>query len=358
MRPASEITNPEVLAKKILSFAQGYRSLLVPQPSVLADTVMTLAMLVPLSDKVLPLKSYYVMTQTLQRSAYMARALSLDVTRDMPGRTPDQVAAREARAREIENEVRQYGITAISLQSVHPSDKGNLTDAERKQAWRRREERLAQDAQQHLCTEDVFMLACAFLDLDVAKQGSIHYLKGESPDFKETKKNRNPISLKDEKTLKSLSSGLARPTDDRGGVERGQIESGYNHLAKLNQLHNTMLDVVRWIKEGERGNPPVTRTKVMVRKHFGDMSHTDYERIMSMARREGLISFRNRVKDPSNNYTLRQHNHDYIVTMSRKIGRTPQKTLDDFIEDMRKHLDKLAALKAKKKKQVENESGA
>ena len=69
MRPASEFTNPEALAKKILSFAQGYRSLLVPQPKVLADTVMTLGMLVPLSDKVLPLKSYFNMVQTLQRSA-------------------------------------------------------------------------------------------------------------------------------------------------------------------------------------------------------------------------------------------------------------------------------------------------
>lgn len=344
MRPASEFTNPEVLAKNILSFAQGYRSLLVPQPAVLADTVITLQTLVPLSDKVLPLKSYFNMVQTLQRSKYMARALSLEMTRDMPSSTPDDVAARDARARAIETEVRNTGITAMSRQADV-----SLPEGERQQAWRRREDRLAQDAQQHLCTEDVFMLACAFLDLDIAKQGSIYYLKGESPDFKDTKKHRNPIALKDGTTLKSLSSGLGRPTDDRGGVERGQIESGYNHLVKLNQLHNTMLDVVQWIKAGERMNPPVTRTKVMVRKHFGDMSHTDYERIMSMARREGLIHFRNRVKDPSNSYTLRQHNHDFIVRMSKKIGRTPQKALDDFIEDMRKLLAAQEALKAKKK---------
>jgi hypothetical protein len=348
MRPASEFNNPEALAKSILSFAQKYRSLLVPQPKVLADTVMTLGMLVPLSDKVMPLKSYFNMVQTLQRAAYMARALSFEMTRDMPSHTQDQVAARETRAREIENEVRHTGITAMSHQFAHLED-NNLNESERQQVWRRREERLAQDAQQHLCTEDVFMLACAFLELDIAKQGSIYYLKGESPDFKETKKNRNPISLKDGKTLKSLSSGLGRPTDDRGTVERGQIESGYNHLVKLNQLHNTMHDVVRWIKEGERMNPPITRTKVMVRAHFGDMSHTDYERIMSMARREGLINFRNRVKDPSNNFTLRQHNYEYIVAMAKKIGRTPQKTLDDFIEDMRKHMEKMAALNERKK---------
>jgi len=348
MRPASEFTNPEALAKSILGFAQGYRSLLVPQPKVLADTVMTLGMLVPLSDKVLPLKSYFNMVQTLQRSAYMARALSLDMTRDMSTGTPDEAAVREARARDIENEVRKAGVSVMSQQFVHQTD-NSLPEAERQQALRRREERLSQDAQQHLCTEDVFMLACAFLDLDIAKQGSIYYLKGESPEFKDTKKHRNPISLKDGKTLKSLSSGLARPTDDRGTVERGQIESGYNHLVKLMQLHNTMLDVVRWIKDGERMNPPITRTKVMVRKHFGDMSHTDYERITTMARREGLMAFRNRVKDPRNNYTLRQHNHEYIVEMSKKIGRTPQKTLDDFIEDMRKHLSAQSALKAKQK---------
>ncbi|MFP3526565.1 hypothetical protein SB912_29175, partial [Pantoea sp. SIMBA_072] len=88
--------------------------------------------------------------------------------------------------------------------------------------------------------------------VEIGKQGSVYYLSGESPDFKETKKNRNPLDLSDEVVLKSLSSGLARPDTDRGAVERGQIDSGFNHLVRLNQLHNLMLESVRLMKADER----------------------------------------------------------------------------------------------------------
>ena len=207
--------------------------------------------------------------------------------------------------------------TALALQSGEQVDK----------------ELVQQAVLRKLCTEDVFMVACSFLEVEIAKQGSVHYLTGESPDCNETKKNRNPLNLNDAVVLKNLSSGLARPDTERGAVERGQIDSGFNHLVKLNQLHNIMLEAVKWMKADERVR------KVDVRKKYG-LSHTDYERIMSMARRSELITFRNRKKDPLNNYTLRNNNHERVVEYSKQFGFSPQKTLNKILDDFFEMLEK------------------
>ena len=274
MRPANEVKD----GAKLLSLAQGLRSLLVPSPDVLADTVKELHPLDNLSDKVLPLKSYFNMVQDIQRTKHTHAAMR---------------AAGEALSREA----------------------------------------IQQGVSRKLCTEDIFMVACSFLEVEIAKQGSVYYLSGESPDFKETKKNRNPLDLSDEVVLKNLSSGLARPDTDRGAVERGQIDSGFNHLVRLNQLHNLMLESVRLMKADER------LTKVDIRKKF-NISHTDYERMMSMARRSGLISFRNRKKDPSNSYTLRNDNHERVSEHAKNFGHTPQKMLNKILDDFFGMLEK------------------
>jgi hypothetical protein len=116
-------------------------------------------------------------------------------------------------------------------------------------------------------------------------------------------------------------------------VERGQIDSGFNHLVRLNQLHNLMLESVRQMKADER------LTKVDIRKKF-NISHTDYERMMSMARRSGLISFRNRKKDPSNAYTLRNDNHERVSEHAKNFGHTPQKMLNKILDDFFGMLEK------------------
>ena len=274
MRPANEVKD----GTKLLSLAQGLRSLLVPSPDVLADTVKELHPLVNLSDKVLPLKSYFNMVQDIQRTKHTHAAM----------RAAGEPLSREA---------------------------------------------IQQGVSRKLCTEDIFMVACSFLEVEIAKQGSVYYLSGESPDFKETKKNRNPLDLSDEVVLKNLSSGLARPDTDRGAVERGQIDSGFNHLVRLNPLHNLMLESVRLMKADER------LTKVDIRKKF-NISHTDYERMMSMARRSGLISFRNRKKDPSNAYTLRNDNHERVSEHAKNFGHTPQKMLNKILDDFFGMLEK------------------
>lgn len=268
MLTADEVAN----GKKLLLLSQGLRSLLVPSLDILADTVRELYTLVSLSDKVLPLKSYFNLVQDIQRTKFLAH---------------------------------------INNNSVQAQ----------------------QEAQRKLCTEDTFMVACAFLDVEIAKQGSVFYLKGESPEFKETKKNRNPLNLSDEVILKKLSSSLARPDAERGAVERGQIDSGFNHLVKLIALSNIMQDAIRWIKSDENVR------KIDVRKKYG-LSHTDYERIMTMARRTGLISFRNRKKDPANNYILRSQNHNRVVEYAEQFGHSPQKTLNKILDDFFEMIEK------------------
>lgn len=336
MRAASELRESKAkgtLGKQILVFARGFRSLLVPSSEVLAETVVILHPLVALSDKVLPLKSCFSMVQQVQRTMHLAWALAQVLTKDLPTGTPAEVKAERVAALEVE--LRGRGALYLAATLAEETRKSTCVTAQATPEQRAAVEhdllqKLDQDAQRRLCTEDVFMIACAFLEVEIARQGSVCYLKGESPDFKETKKNRNPLNLSDEVVLKTLSSGLARPDEERGAVERGQIDSGFNHLVRLNNLHLTMTRVIRWIREGDQKNTP--RCKIDVRKHFG-LSHTDYERIMSMARREGRISFRNRKKDPSNSYVLREKNHQRVVGYAGKFGHSPQKTLNKILDD-------------------------
>lgn len=336
MRTAGELNELKAkgaLGKEILVFSQGFRSLLVPAPEVLADTILTMQPLVALSDKVLPLKSYFNVVQQVMRTSYLASALAQELTQEAAADLEDP-NSRAERAASLEVELRSRGAVYLASALVDATRKNSgfndVSPEQREEFERDLFQKLDQEAQRKLCTEDVFMVACAFLKVEIAKQGSVYYMKGESPDFKETKKHRNPLNLKDEVVLKTLSSGLARPDEERGAVERGQIDSGFNHLVRLNNLYNTMNEVVRWIKDGDIKNTP--RRKIDVRKHFG-LSHTDYERLMSIARREGIMSFRNRKKDPSNRYVLRANNHQRVTEFAEKFGHSPQKTLNRILDD-------------------------
>jgi len=326
-----EAKKKDDLGKQILGFAQSFRSLLVPSPDVLTETALILRPLITLSDKVLPLKSYFNMVQQVQRTGHLAWALAQTLTKDLPTSTPAEAKAKAERATELELELRTKGSAYITAALVEDAKKSSGVSSEQEKAVENEVlQKINQTAQSRLCTEDVFMVACSFLKAEIAKQGSIYYLKGESPDFKETKKNRNPLNLNDEVVLKVLASGLARPDEERGAVERGQIDSGFNHIVRLNKLYMTMSEAVRWIKEGDQQNNP--RCKIDVRNRFR-LSHTDYERIMLIARREGLISFRNRKKDPANNYTLRAINHQRVTDYAQQFGYSPQKMLNRILED-------------------------
>jgi hypothetical protein len=200
------------------------------------------------------------------------------------------------------------------------------------------------------CFEDEFVLAVSFLDLEVSKLGAITYLKGESPDYKETKRNRTMLDTRDESVLKNLSAGLTRPNEERGSVEMGMIESSYKRMAKLIDLHNAMPDVVKMLENGATKLDVLREVKVGLLKE--KLTLTDYDVISRMARREKMISFRNRKKDPANNYELRTDNHEKVKAVAAKLGMTPRralnKILDDFWDITERH-KQLGALGSKTK---------
>lgn len=303
------------LLRGIQKHAQGFRSLLIPSPEVLANTAILLRRLIQLSDKVLPVKSYFNMVQQMQRAAFLAEGMAADTVRK-EGLTGEKAVTR---TREVIREVEAQGAAFWSVATK--SAQGEL---------KQRLVQLDQDSQRALCTEDTFVVACSYLKGEVAKQGSVHYLRGQSPDFKETKKHRNPLDLSKELVLKGLSSALARPDLERGSIERSQIDSGFNHLARLNTLAIVMVDVVEWIRICEKNGTPCR--KIDVRQRYG-LSHTDYERVMAMARRAGLYALRSHKKDPANKYTLKTKVHQRVIEQAAAFGYTPQKTLNRMLDD-------------------------
>jgi hypothetical protein len=202
--------------------------------------------------------------------------------------------------------------------------------------------------------EDEFALAVGFLDLEVSKVGAVTYLKGESADFKETKQNRLQLDTTDERVLKTLSASLTRPNEERGAVEMGMIEAAHKRLAHLIDLHNAVPEFVRRHEEGANKLEVMRELRIGILKER--LTLTDYDAISRMARREKLISFRNRRKDPKNNYQLRNEAHNRVREIAAKLGITPQralnKILDDFwaIADKHQQFNTAVAKRSKKDK--------
>jgi len=240
----------------ISAFAQRWRLLRITSVQALVDTIEVVDHLVRLSNKVLPVKSYFNAAQDLQRQT--------------PGA--------------------------------------------------------------HVCIEDEFVVACAYLDVVISKSGSIYYLDGEAPDLRETKLKRTPIKLDDEVTLKAVSGIVARPDDTRGKIERDQTVSGVNHLARLLRLQSLMYKAV------EIHSQASDNRKINVRRQF-DLTDTDYELMMSMARRAGLTTLRNRARDPRNNFTLRTELFAKVSDRAGALGISPQKALNLLVEDFFKILE-------------------
>lgn len=321
MRELTNIENDReallALSGEIVDFATKTRYLLIPSTEQLTEAVILLRRLVLVSHKVLAAKSYFNLLRDLQRIVMTAAVVAHDKTKDMPQGTAAEKALYEARFSELEAEYRE----ALRLHPV-----GKLEG-----------DHVATQVRLRLCTEDVFAAACAFLQLQISRRGSIYYLRGESPEFLETKKNRDPIVLDSEIALKALSSNLARPDAERGGVEQTQIAYGYNLLAKLYSLFVQMPAVIQWVKEGEHLSTP--RHKIDVRQHF-NLSLRDYEKVMLYARQMGIYSVRTRKPSDATRYTLNDRNQERIVAEAKKRGYTPQRMLNTALEDFFMLIDK------------------
>jgi len=190
------------------------------------------------------------------------------------------------------------------------------------------------------CFEDEFVLAVAYIDLEVGKLGAITYLKGESPDYKETKRHRHLLDTTDENVLKNLSAGLTRPNEERGSVEIGMIDSGHKRLAKMIDLHNAIPEVVKLADAGMTKIELLREVKIGLRRE--KLTLTDYDVICRMARREKAMPFKNRKRDPANSYELRTDNHERVKEIAGNLGMTPRRALNKILDD---HFDMIAARK-------------
>ncbi len=318
MRPVNEINDPA----KLLEFAKSKRLLQFSSHESLGEITSLLYKVIVLADKNMPIKAYLDVIRQLQGVSRQVEVLdalnrieaSVRGGEDFPGKEQALSALAQAKGAQVMGDFNKTLQDKVGvLQDLLSPYKAIHTSMEN-----------AVGALRPLAFEDEFVLAVAFLDLEVSKLGAITYLKGESADYKETKRNRTLLDTRDESVLKTLSAGLTRPNDERGSVEMGMIDSAYNRLVKLNQLHELMPEVVRRLNNDS--------TKLDVLRDIG-LTLTDYDIISRMARREKLMTFRNRQKDPANSYELRTDNHQRVKALADKWGVTPRRALNKILDD-------------------------
>jgi len=325
MRPVSEITDPA----KLLEFAKGRRLLQYSSLDSLAEVTALLYNVVVLGDKNMPIKAYLDVIRQMQavaRQTELLKGLSL-IESAAAGSTELDAPQRQTvldainRAREVVTDVgRAYQDKVDAAKSVlHAHDVIRPAFEEVVLGLR------------PLAFEDEFMLAVAFLDLEVSKLGAVTYLKGESADYKETKRSRALLDTRDETVLKTLSAGLSRPNAERGSVEMGMIDSSQKRLANLIDLHAAMPEVVRLLNEGKTKRDVLNEVSVGFFKE--KMTLTDYDIICRMARREKLLSLRNRVKDPKNKYELRADLHEKVCEHAQRLGISERRALNGILSD-------------------------
>lgn len=323
MRPVNEIQDPA----KLLDFAKSKRLLQFSSHESLGEITALLYKVVVLADKNMPIKAYLDVIREMQAASRQVEVLGglsrIEAAVTASAKIGDKKRLLEVivEARRVMSDVRKTLQEKITVLQDALSPFGEVMPALQEVVAGLRP----------LAFEDEFMLAVAFLDLEVSKLGAITYLKGESADYKETKRNRSLLDTRDESVLKNLSAGLTRPNDERGSVEMGMIDSSQKRLAKLIDLHAAMPEVVRRLNEGATKLDVLRDVKVGFFKE--KLTLTDYDIISRMARREKLIAFRNRQKDPANNYELRSDNHQRVKAIADKLGITPRRALNKILDD-------------------------
>jgi hypothetical protein len=331
MRPLNEIQDPA----KLLGFAKSKRLLQFSSPESIGEITALLYRTVVLADKQMPIKAYLDMVRATQSDSRMMELLKslhriqAEITAE-PGTDRKAVHGVLMTAFDVVGDVRKSLQTKIkdlqSLLNPYPTViqpmQGTISKL------------------RPLAFEDEFILAVAYLDLEVSKLGAITYLKGESPDYRETKRNRTLLDTGDESVLKNISAGLTRPNTERGTVEMNMITSAYNRLIKLEDLHAAMPTVIKMLNDGATKLDVMRSLKIGFRQ--AKLTLTDYDIISRMARREKLITFRNRRKDPANSYELRNDNHLRIKGIADKLGITPRRALNQVLDDFFNIADKEA----------------
>lgn len=297
--------------KGIIGYAMKYKSLIAANPDLVEDTLAIVTHLIGISARVVPLKSYFNLCQQIQRINYFTVAL----TNKQP---IEEEKCDKDNIQDMANKLRGKSLEDIA--SLLGNDYNKF----------------ARESKQHICNEDSFIVACSYLNADIAKHGVVIYMSGRSPDLKDAKLHKIKINLEEGYELKKLSALLAKPDKRRGLIEQGQITSGYNYLAHLNNLHIIADEVAQWINEGEKTNCPPNNTEI--KQKYG-LTQTDLDSVYKIARRKGLISSWTKTRQSDNKYTLLKENHEKVRKYSEKFGNTPQKTLNTIVSDFFKLIE-------------------
>ena len=286
--------------------------------------VLLLRRLALVSQKVIAAKSYFNLLRDLQRVVMTAEAMAIAEVAKMPAGGAEDAAQRWARRQELE------AVYRAKLTGRYPGEVEG--------------DKIATLVRHRLVTEDVFCAAAAFLQLEVSRRGSSFYIRGESTEFLETKRNRDPFSIESEVNLKTLSANLARPDLERGKVEQDAITYGYNLLAKRYNLFILVPTIMQWIKEGESLSQP--RRKIDVRAQFR-LKLRDYDVVMVMARQMGYAKLRTRRASPDSRYALNAANQERVVAEAARRGYTPHRMLNTILRDFFTLIDKNERARAK-----------
>lgn len=288
----------------VYQYSKLYKSLIVPNQDVLEDTLSIVSRLVGFSSRVLPIKSYFNLCQYIQRRAFF----SIELAKKMaPSKSKDTRALQA-----IVNEFRNKSMANIIAEL---GEDFNRTEHASKLI---------------VCTEDVFIITCSYLDLEVSKHASVYYLPGRGSELKDSKKGRVKQDIQNEHELKKLSSVLAKPDELRGEVEQCQIVSGYNYLVHLNNLHTIASEVKKWVQDGLK-TKSVPRQSDIKRRY--KLTQNELNEVMSIARNNGMPEFKNNKRSPENKFFLTTDNYETVLKYAEGMDKTPQQMLNIIVHD-------------------------
>lgn len=292
------------------------------------ETVVLLHRLVQLAEKNMPVKSFFDCVRWLQglsRLKVLGQGLN-DIYANAKGASKESL-------KEALNDINHaymldpgmYGKANIEIDPVfdkHPNERMALLNL--------------LGELRPLTIEDEFAAACMLLQGEISRAAGVVYLKGESPDYQETKLNRVPVELNTEDNAKELAAYLAKTNHSRGKIEVGMIESGIRKLGHLHDLYLALPQMIAMRAERVQRNEIMRTIKIGVLQER--MTVTDYHMLLNMARRDGRSvplpkGKKEKEKERENLYPLKAAHHRRIQQMAKEKNTTPTKILNQVLTD-------------------------
>ncbi len=183
--------------------------------------------------------------------------------------------------------------------------------------------KLQQDDGKNVCMDDEFLAACVYLSLEVSLFSAVYCLKGLSSDFKETKMNRDVISITHSISSADVRHKLSKPNEIRGAVESNTIQTSYNRLVRRIHLHQKTPDIIKKIQSNG--------TKQEVMRDFG-LTLTDFELVLKIAKRDKLLQGLPRKVEQDIKMKLTTGNHDDIERYAREHEMSLHQAINEVVQ--------------------------